>query len=369
MEYPIRILHVVTKMDLGGIETFLMTLYRSIDRQLIQFDFLVHREEEGFFDNEIKQLGGILIRIRPLNPKSYSEYKRDFNRIIRNNKYTIIHAHLNANSSIVLNLAKRMGLRTRIAHSHIDKTTGGIKGVLKSISKIFINNFATHRFACSAQAGNWLFGSRVHFQVLTNAIDSSKFVFDPKKRVEIRGILGVENENIVIGNIARFNIQKNHTFILKIFTAFHKKNPSSKLLLLGEGELKEDIENTVKRLNLTDAVIFTGALGNANEYLNAMDLFIFPSLFEGLGIVAVEAQTNGLPVVLNEKLPNELDMTNLIVRLSLDDPLERWVSTMENALIKNIERRSRQFDIQQKGYDVISNAKFLEDFYVDQNKI
>jgi len=354
-------------MDLGGIETFLMTLYRKIDRSKIQFDFLVHRRELGFFDEEIQIMGGRLLYIRPLDPKFYFQYKEEFKAIIKQNNYSIVHAHLNANSTIVLNLAKKMGIRTRIAHSHIDKTTGGIKGVLKNVNKLFINTVATHKFACSIQAGRWLYGKAGEFHVFNNAIDSAKFVFDSKKRIDIRDELRVGTDDVVVGNIARFNVQKNHEFLLKVFRAFHKKNKHSKLLLLGEGELKKGIEVMVDQFGLRDAVIFTGAVGNANDYLNAMDVFVFPSLFEGLGIVAVEAQTNGLPVVLNEELPDELDITNLTYRLSLHDPVDQWVIALGEVLAKDIKRTSRQTEIQEKGYDVSANAQFLEGFYIEQS--
>ncbi|MGH2623889.1 MAG: glycosyltransferase, partial [Sphingobacterium sp.] len=188
MNKPIRILHVVTIMNLGGIETFLMTLYRKIDRNKIQFDFLVHRTDVGFFDTEIRTLGGNIFYQDELNPLKYLSYNKKLNLFFKTHCYNIVHSHLNANSAIVLQIAKKAGVPIRIAHSHIDKDSGGIKGLLKNISKNFINSVANYRFACSNQAGKWLFKDAV-FSVFTNAIDTKKFIYDLDKRKEIRKYL------------------------------------------------------------------------------------------------------------------------------------------------------------------------------------
>lgn len=360
---PIRILHVVTVMNLGGIETLLMTLYRNIDRTIIQFDFLVHREEKGFFDDEIQSLGGRLFHVRSLNPRYYFEYRQQVQTVLGENRYDIIHSHLNANSSIVLGIAKKMGIKCRIAHSHIDKSTEGIKGLIKSINKLFINNVSTSRFACSEQAGKWLFGQKADFKVFANAIDTSKFCFNETIRNDLRKSLNIGNDTIIIGNVARFNIQKNHTFIIDVFAAFIKKHTDARLLLLGEGELLSEIKNKTAAFGIKDKVIFAGAVGNANEYLNAMDVFLFPSLFEGLGIVVIEAQTNGLPVVMNYTLPQELDVTALTHRLSLTAPLDKWADAIWKIASNKIDRAVWQPEVIEKGYDVQENVKFLTSFY------
>ncbi|MDM8177222.1 glycosyltransferase family 1 protein [Olivibacter sp. LS-1] len=359
----LRVLHVVTIMNLGGIETFLMTLYRNLDYNIIQFDFLVHREEEGFFDEEIKKLGGKIFHIRSLNPRFYFEYRKQLKSILQANHYNIIHSHLNANSSIILRIAKEMGIKCRIAHGHSDTTTRGLKGMLKLVNKLFINNVSTHRFACSDRAGKWLFGENVDFKVIKNAIDTSKFRFNNDKRRSIRIEFGFNDNTIVIGNVARFNFLKNHAFIMDVFAAVVTKYSDSKLLLLGDGELLEEVKNKTFRLGLEDKVIFAGAVGNANEYLNAMDVFLFPSLFEGLGIVAIEAQTNGLPVVMNYTLPQELDITPLAHRLSLSAPLEEWADAIWKVATNKTDRTVWQPNVTEKGYDVQENVKLLTSFY------
>ncbi|MEK6449962.1 MULTISPECIES: glycosyltransferase family 1 protein [unclassified Myroides] len=359
----IRILHVVTIMNLGGIETFLMTLYRNIDRSKVQFDFLVHRKEEGFFDKEIKALGGNIIPIQSLNPFKYSSYKKELALILNRYSYKIIHSHLNANSSLVLDVAMKSNVLIRISHSHIDKSGSGIKGLIKSYLKRKINKVATHRFACSVQAGRWLFGIENNFIVFNNAIKSDNFVYNNEVREGIRRELAIKDGTILVGNIARFNFQKNHKFMIDVFYEFHKKEPNSCLLLLGDGELLTDINEKVKKLGLKDKVIFTGAVANANEYLNAMDIFLFPSLFEGLGIVAVEAQCCGLPVIMTDSLPNEVEITQLVQRVSLELPAKDWADIMCRFLANKLSRDNWQYKIKEAHYDVDENVRFLESFY------
>lgn len=364
MRSPIRILHVVTVMNLGGIETFLMTLYRNIDRTKVQFDFLVHRDEKGFFDDEIKSLGGRIFRIRPLNPLKLYQYKNELQEILNRSNYKTVHSHLNANSTIILFIAKKIGVKHRIAHSHISSTNTGIKGLIKRVNKLFINAVCNYRFACSEIAGNWLFGSKRSFKIFKNAIDTSNFMFSDDVRIKIRKQLCINDKTILLGNIARFNEQKNHNFLINLFYKFLKENKNSKLLLIGEGKLMPEVRKKVQSLDIQDKVIFTGALKNANEYLNAMDVFVFPSLYEGLGIVAIEAQTNGLPVIMNEDLPKEINLTNLVYRLSLRYDFDEWIKTINKSILENEKRLSRDSEVRKNGYDIQQNARYLQKFYL-----
>jgi glycosyltransferase involved in cell wall biosynthesis len=363
MNSPKRILNVVTIMNFGGIETFLMTLYRNIDRDKIQFDFLVHREEKGFFDDEILSLGGKIIRIRPLDPFKIFPYIKELKYILQYTNYDIIHSHLNANTAFVLWIAKIVGIKHRIAHSHITENTGGFKTIVENLNRLYINSMSTNKMACSDKAGKWLFGYTANFKILNNSIDVNKFCFDIKKRMKIRKELKISVETIVIGNIARFDHQKNHSFLIDVFFEFTKSR-DTKLLLIGEGDLMADVKRKINRLGIEKEVIFIGAVNNANEYLNAMDVFLFPSHYEGLGIVAVEAQTNGLPVIMNLALPDELDLTDLTYRLSLSDPIELWCDLMLAAHTNNLKRESKNKIITEKSYDVKTNVSDLEIFYL-----
>lgn len=366
MKQPIRVLHVVTIMNLGGIETFLMTLYRNIDRSKIQFDFLVHRSEKGFFDDEIKELGGRIHVVQSLNPKRVVSYCRELSSLFKKNKeYSIVHSHLNANSSLVLWIAKKNKIKNRIAHSHTDQASGK-KYYLKNILRKYINQVSTARFACSQQAGTWLFKD-ADFEVFKNSIDSKRFKFSLEKRENIRDVLKISADSILIGNIAGFSKPKNHLFMIDVFNQYIKIRPDSKLILVGDGGMFKEVRDKVNNLRLADSVIFTGAVVNANDYLNAMDLFLFPSLFEGLGIVAIEAQCNGLPVLMTDTLPEDVEVTNLITRLNLNLCPKAWAHRINFLVSSKNNREGFEKLILDKGYDIYENAKKITNYYLSLN--
>lgn len=367
MEKPIRVLQVVTIMNLGGIENFLMSLYRNIDRNKVQFDFLVHRKEKGTFDGEIQSLGGNIYQIDALQPLKYFEYKSKLKSFFKEHpEFRIVHSHLNANSSIVLSIAKSSGIPVRIAHAHID-TAGGRNKYLKIQLKKILTRYSTKNFACAKTAGEWLYGKHP-FELFPNSIDPKKFEFNKDYRSSIRKSLGIQDDDFVIGNIARFNHQKNHKFILKIFADYLKINSRSKLLLIGDGELRNEIENKIRDYGITEKVILTGAVKNANEYLNAMDLFLFPSLFEGLPVTLVEAQCNGLSVLMSDSITNEIILTDLIQFKSLSQSSNFWAQEIQQLLENyNENERSKYLNfILNSNYDISKSVKKLEEFYTKE---
>lgn len=366
MSKNIRVLHVVTVMNLGGIENFLMTLYRSIDRNRIQFDFLVHRADQGFFDDEILSLGGRIYRLPPVSPFGLFDYYKRLKRIVDQNNYSIVHSHLNANSAVVLGLLKLCNVRNRIAHSHIDKA-GGNKAFLKKILRRYVSKVSTENLACSIRAGKWLYGDD-EFIVFKNSIDTKKFRYSLSNRQKIRKELNVIDDELLIGNIARFDIQKNHNFILDIFSELHFINKRCKLLLIGDGVLKETIMHKVNCLNLCDHVIMTGTISNANEYLSAMDVFLFPSLYEGLGIVVIESQANGLPVLMSDTVPQEAIVTNLVSQESLSVSAEDWAKKIIKIKRKDSNKVSYDDKLVRYGYDVKDNAKKIMELYFELDK-
>lgn len=360
MKEPIRILQVVTIMNLGGIETFLMTLYRNIDRTKVQFDFLVHRSEPGVFDEEIKNLGGRIIKVQALNPLSYFSYKKELISILNQGDYNykIIHSHLNSNSALVLSIAKSCGIKYRIAHAHIDKIGGRFQAI-KRILRKKVNIYANHRFACAHGAGKFLFGNN-DFRIINNAIEAERFVYDKKKREELRTSLHLEDK-LVFGNVGRFNIQKNHSFLIEVFEGIHNKMPNAHLILVGDGNLKSSIMDLVKSKQLENAVSFLGVRGDVHELLSAMDYILMPSLFEGLPVSLIEAQANGLKVFASENISKEVNITNLIEFLSIDKP-QRWVEYIINNL--DYSRKNTSNLIRKAGYDAKRNAENLQDFYL-----
>lgn len=359
---PIRILHIVSSMNLGGIETLLMSIYREIDRNKVQFDFLVHRSEKGFFDDEIIKLGGEIHHIQPLNPIKYFIYRKQLKLFFNSNKqYSIVHSHLNENSSFILAIAKKCGVKHRIAHSHIDQL-GGAYTFIKTIIKKHINKVSTKRFACSKQAGLWLY-ENAEFSVFNNAINTNNFIFKSIIRDTLRNELKIDSKTFVIGHIGSFKKQKNHVFIVDVFYYYLKLNPKSRLLLIGSGNLMPAIKQKAETLKVLDKIIFTGAIGNANDYLNVMDLFLLPSLYEGLGIVAVEAQANGLPILMSDNLPNELNITDLPKRLNLNIGADKWANEINNMINENKPRKGYEKYILKSGYDINASANYLEGFY------
>ena len=360
----IRVLHIVTYMGRGGLETMLMNYYRKIDRTKVQFDFLVHREFEADYDEEIRELGGKIYHVSRLIPWS-RKYKEELKNFFREHpEYQIVHVHQDCLSSVALQCAIECGVPVRIGHSHNSNQDKNIKYLIKRYYMKKIPRYATDLFACSHQAGQWMFGTD-QYQILYNAIDAKKFQFSNKVRKEIRNKLGYLDEDVVIGHVGRFNPQKNHKFLIDIFKEYTKQNIHAKLLLIGDGSGKQKIQNKVDSLEIKDKVIFAGTCSNVNEILQAMDVFVFPSIYEGLGICIVEAQTAGLPCIITDTIPNACIVNKKQVqKLSLKQSASEWAEKIEIA--RNLPRKIGTDDVKQAGYDINEAVKFLENFYVQR---
>lgn len=367
MAEKIRVLHVVTQMNLGGIETFLMNVYRKINREKVQFDFLTHRLDEGYYDQEIESLGGRIFKMRPLGLKQMFSYRHNLRKFLLDHpEYSIIHSHLNENSALVLSAAKKVGVPIRIAHSHARATVNNYK-MLREFFITRLPEFATDHFACSSDAGNWLFKNN-SYMVVKNGIEVNRFKFDQFRRDEVRKRLQIQDGDIVIGNVARFNKVKNHQFLIKVFSELTRLNKKSKLLLVGDGGLKNNLLDQVNELGISDQVIFTGAVDNPEEYLNAMDVFVLPSIFEGLGIVLIEAQCNGLPVLFSDGIPKEAFVTDIAYQKALDISPEIWAKKLLEIyfLNKDNDRTELANKIHEKNFDIESVVADLEEFYLSE---
>lgn len=365
MNEPIRILHVVTYMGRGGLETMLMNYYRTIDRSQVQFDFLVHRDFEAAYDQEIQALGGRIYHVSRLIPWSNAYRKKLKNFFNDHPEYKIVHVHQDCLSSVALQCAKECGVPVRIAHSHNSNQDKNIKYLIKLYYKRFIPYFATDLFTCGKDAGNWMFGN-VPFQILKNAIDSADYLFDEKRRKSVRESLMIPENALVLGHVGRFSPQKNHAYLIDLFRAVHAKRHDSFLLLIGDGELRPAIAEKIKALSLEDCVVFTGLRSDVPDLLQAMDVFVFPSLYEGLPVTLVEAQASGLPCLISANIPNDCDLTELITRISLDESPETWAEQI--ILAKNDSRKNTQSEIAATGFDIVENAKWLQNFYLSQWK-
>ena len=361
MKHPIRVLQVVTYMGRGGLETMLMNYYRHIDHSKVQFDFLTHREFDGDYDKEIKELGGNVYHLSNLNPLSI-DYKTSLNDFFENHpEYKIVHSHLDCMAGIPLKYAKLNNVPLRIAHAHNSNQTKDLKYPLKLFYKRNIKKNANYLFACGDEAGKWMFNTD-KFKVLNNAIDAKDYTFNMNIRNDKRKEFGISDDSIMVGHVGRFFPQKNHDFLIDIFNQFHKDYPNSYLMLVGEGELKTSIQDKVNTLGLEDYVIFTGLRSDVNELLQAMDVFLFPSLYEGLPVSIVEAQAAGLPCLISDKVPIECKKTDLVYQLSLEDSVNTWADKIHE--LSHIIRRDTYEEIKQSGFDIVENAKWLENFYI-----
>lgn len=365
MKYPIRVLQVVTYMGRGGLETMLMNYYRHIDHSKVQFDFLTHREFDGNYDKEIKELGGNVYHLSNLNPLSTS-YKKSLNNFFKNNsEYKIVHSHLDCMAGIPLKYAKLNNVPIRIAHAHNSNQTKDLKYPLKLFYKRNIKKNANYLFACGDEAGKWMFNTD-NFKVLNNAIDAKDYTFNINIRNDKRKEFGISDDSILVGHVGRFFPQKNHDFLIDIFNQFHKDHPNSYLMLVGEGELKTSIQDKVNTLGLEDYVILTGLRSDVNDLLQAMDVFLFPSLYEGLPVSIIEAQAAGLPCLISDKVPIECKKTDLVYQLNLEDSFNVWSDKIFE--LSHITRRDTYEEIKQSGFDIVENAKWLENFYVELYK-
>lgn len=363
-EEPIRIAQVIGKYVGGGVESVVMNYYRHIDRNKIQFDFICDEDSTNIPYEEIEKLGGKVILIPPY--QKAIKYHKELKKVLKAGNYKIVHSHINTLSVFSLFAAKCAGVPVRIAHSH---STTNKKEWKKNLVKLALRPFtklvATNYMACTEHAGRWMFGSKAFdngkVYILNNAIDLDKFKYDEKIRNKIRRELMIANDTIVIGHIGRFVAQKNHSRLVDIFNEFHKENNNSALMLIGQGPLMEEIKKKVKILGLTDNVMFLGQKDNVNEYYNAMDLFLFPSLYEGLGMVVVEAQANDLPCVVSSEVPRIAKISNNIEFVSLNENELKWSAVITKS--KNIGRKN-SVNNKLSEFDIKFENKKLSDFYL-----
>lgn len=358
----IRVLQVIGSMNQGGAENFLMNLYREIDKTKIQFDFLVNRR--GIFDNEIKKLGGNVYHINSLQKSGQIRYTKELRKFFRGHNYKIIHSHINKVSGLILECAKKEGIPVRIAHSHNNNSSDNlIVNTYKAYlgQKIHIN--ATTLLACSHDAAIHMFGKYgENAIILNNAIDLDRFKYSNVKRNEIRKKYKINEETILIGCIARFSKQKNHIFLIDIFNEYAKNNTNTKLILVGEGPLEQAVKEKIKAHNLQDKVIFAGTTFETEKYYSAFDCFILPSLFEGLGIVLIEAQISGLNCLTSKDVvPPEAKISDRLEYIDLNEEPKVWA----NHISKSKNRANSNIGSE---YDIKKTAKKLEMLYIKSVK-
>lgn len=375
---PIRILQVFTIMNRGGAESMIMNYYRAIDRTKVQFDFLVHRKEPAAFDDEIIQLGGRIFKFEAINPLFPQPYYKQLRMFFKtHNQYTIVHSHLNTFSSFPLKIAKEFNIPCRIAHAHIaidsvswsslfrskEQFKETFKKLIKLQLKKRVKTHASHLFSCGNKAGQWLFGE-TPFKTMNNAIPSDIFKYNPLVEDQYKKKFKLEDA-LVLGHIGRFVSQKNHGFLLKIFVALLKKQPQAVLVLIGDGPLKNDIEQEAKTLGVYANIRFLGVRTDIPQLCQMMDVFVFPSFYEGLPVTLIEAQASGMSVLASNTITNEVKITNALQFMSIENPPESWAEKIMEMLNKRPIKRNTKEVIMESGYDIISNTETLKTFYLN----
>ena len=353
-----RVLHIVGAMAPGGFENFIMNIYRKIDRGQVQFDFIVHLKKDNAYDEEIESLGGKLFYV---TRKSKNPVKNFFemHKIVSENHYDIVCRHSDSAFTVVDLLAAKLGgAKKIIMHSH-STTTGNVK--IHKFFRTWMSWVPTHRFACSKAAGQWMFGN-LDYTFVPNAIDTSEYLYHADIRESMRREWNVECKN-VYGHVGNFVYAKNHLFLLDVFKEITLKDENAILFLVGEGELRGEIEKKIVELNLQDKVILTGRRKDVVRFLQMFDLFLFPSVYEGLPVSMVEAQCTGLPCLISSSITDEIMLTDCVKQKSLDDSLESWAETALNMLEvgKQTARHSRQEEIKKAGYGIEELVRFYEE--------
>ena len=359
---PIRVLQIMPAMDAGGMETFVMNVYRAIDRTKVQFDFLYHYDKPCFYDEEILSLGGHITKLTVRQDNNLPRYLHALDAFFAAEpQYRIIHGHYSGFGMFYNRAARRRGIPVRVGHSHNTAYEPGLVGTLDRLMSSRFDRLLTDRFACSEKAGQMLFASHP-FTVLPNGIPVDKFAHpDPGARATLRAEFGVAEDAPLLGHVGRFSAQKNHSGLLDIFAEVHRRRPNARLLLLGTGALEADIRAKAESLGLSDSVLFAGVRSDTAACYAAMDAFLLPSLFEGLPVVLVEAQTAGLPCFVSDTVDRGATFADGVQFLPLGSPAA-WADALCGApLVRNPNALAQA---KAAGYDVRTSAQRLQEFYL-----
>ena len=373
MSEPIRILHVLGGVGLGGAESRIMDIYRHIDKEKVQFDFLIHQTKKGYYEEEIESLGGRIYRVprfKLYNILTYRKALREFfnaNRRFANSNhgFEFVCGHMTSTAAIYLPIAKKCGVPVTIAHARSAGVDKGVKGVITRLLRRPLRKKCDYMFSCSMLAAESVFGKNNakngRVTIVPNAIDAKLFIYDEEVRTRMRQKLSLEDK-FVIGHVGRFHYAKNHEYLLAVFQKIAKQRENACLLLLGEGERMEEMKEKAAALGIADKVLFAGNQKEVWDYYQAMDFFLFPSRFEGLPGTVVEAQSAGLRCLISNTIAEEVKITELVTAYSIEEEPEKWA---EYVLTHDkYDRENRYEQIAAAGFDVKAQAKWYEQFYL-----
>jgi len=358
----IRVLHMMDRLEYGGVQSFVLNVYKEIDREKIQFDFLV--TDNGNYDKIFKEMGSKIFLIPNIKKVGYFRYKKELDWFFKMHpEYQILHIHYSQLSSIISRIAKKNHVSNILSHSHsAGIQSNGVKAIIKKILGYRTCRYATKFFACSEKAAKFLFKNRANdAEIVKNGINLKDYSFDVVARKRIREKLKIPEEAKVIGHIGRMVKTKNHSFLIDIFRIFLEKDPNAHLLLVGDGPELSTLEEMVKKLGICDKVHFVGGKTNTNDYYSAMDYFVFPSISEGFGISLLEAQANGLKCFASDVVPSDTNVTKEVLFLSLSDPKEKWADVIYKT---NSGRYDKKKAINDHGYDILDIANRIQKIYL-----
>ena len=361
----IRILQEVHSMDTGGMETQIMKIYREIDKTKIQFDFLVHVDREGFYDEEIKKMGGNIYYTQRYNPLKLFKYKKEIRDFFKSYHYDIVIGHSDM-GMFFLREASKMNIPVRIAYSHNAESHFNLKFFFMKFQRFFLQKYATDFLSVSKKAALFLFGkkrTKSDVKIINNGLDTQKFAFQNNIRNVVRNNLKANDGDLVFGHVGRFMPQKNHFFLIDIFEQLYfLTEKTAKLVLIGDGYLKNDVEKIIENKGLKNNVVLLSNISNVNEYLNGFDCFILPSKWEGFPNVIVESLCNGLPSVFSTNVTSEAVLTNYAMQLDLKLSSKEWaIKILE--FIKNKPHYNASQEIIDKGFDIHEIARWYEQYY------
>lgn len=362
---PIRILQVVNNMDRAGLETMIMNYYREFDRDRIQLDFLVHRGWRGDYENEIESLGGHIYRAPRLYPQNWLSYRRFMRSFFAEHPYPVVHSHIDAMSAFPLVMARDCGVPVRIAHSHSESIDRDAKFLIKAVARKRLPSVATHYWACSESAGAFLFGpeNRSKVRVVRNAVDLESYRFNAEARESVRGEFGIADGQLVLGHVGRFSKVKNHSHLINLLAELRDRGVDTVLVLCGDGELHEDVQSMARKAGLEGSVRFLGVRSDVSRIVNCFDVFVFPSLYEGISLALIEAQANGLPVLASNAVSGESLLLPSAESMFLGSPIGDWADAVLR--LSRFGRSEGTIEVlADAGYEIHRAAEELEGTYL-----
>lgn len=365
---PVRVLHVLGTTNLGGAESRVMELYRAINKERVQFDFLVHTDTQGHYDKEIQNLGGSIYHVPRFKGINYLAYRKALTDFFReHHDYVAVQGHMTSTASIYLPIAKQAGIPVTIAHARSAGVDRAVKGLLTKILRRSLKKKADYCFTCSAKAAEAVYGKgwvqKGNVWTIPNAIDAKRFEYNIDTRKQIRSVLNV-SDKFVVGHVGRFGFMKNHAYVLDVFGELCKKRADAVLILIGTGTLEEEMKAKAKAMGLEDKIQFLGNHSDVECYYQAFDYFVFPSFFEGFPGSVLEAQAAGLHCLVSDHVTREVALTELVSYRSIEEPAAVWANEIAANSEQHKTRESKSAQIIEKGFDVRQQAAKMEAFYI-----